>query len=95
VLFGEVVTPVTVMMRRRTVMMSGGLMVGRSVEMVFTGWMGRRCRHLHPLSLQVSSAASDEERTELNAPRNDTTPSSFRSRKTKRWFAYRRMFCAR
>lgn len=88
-LFGEIVTPVTMVMRRLTVMMSGGLVVGRGVEMVFTRRMGRGCWHLHPLSLEVSSAASDEERTEPDVRRNDTMPCSFRSRKTKRLFAYR------
>ena len=88
-LLGEIVAPMTMFMRRFAVMMSGGLMVGRGVEMVFTRWMGRGCRHLHPLFLEVSSAASDEERTEPNASRNDTMPCSFRSRSTKRLFAYR------
>jgi hypothetical protein len=88
-LFGEIVTPVTVLMRRCTMMMSGGLVVGRGGEMVFTRWMGRGCWHLHPLFLEVSSAASDEERTEPDASRNDAMPCSFRSRKTMRLFAYR------
>jgi hypothetical protein len=53
-LFGEIVTPVTVLMRRCPMMMSGGLVVGRGGEMVFTRWMGRGCWHLHPLFLEVS-----------------------------------------
>jgi hypothetical protein len=40
-LFGAVVTPVSMLMRSCTVMMSGGLMMGRGVEMVFNRRMGR------------------------------------------------------
>jgi hypothetical protein len=88
-LFGKVVTPVTMMVRGFTVMVSRGLMMGRGVEMVLTRWMSRRCCHCHPLFLEISSAASDEERTKSAASRNDNLLRSFRSRNAKMLFAYR------
>jgi hypothetical protein len=87
-LFGKVVTPVTMMVRGFTVMVSGGLMMGRGVEMVLTRWMSRRCCHCHPLFLEISSTASDEARTKSDASRNDKMLASFRSRNTKMLSAY-------
>jgi hypothetical protein len=48
-LLGEVMTPVTVVVRGFSVMMSGGLVMCRSAFMVFGRRMGRRRRHLRLL----------------------------------------------